>query len=113
VLALALARRAFNVVVTNVPGPPVPLYLRASRMTAFHPIVNLWPGGGLGIALLSYNGTLYVGLHGDPQVVGDDLAPLTSDILESFAELRALARARPTPVERPAPQPPLHPLHPE
>lgn len=62
VLRLSLARRAFNVVITDIPGPPVPLYLLGCRLRTFHPIVNLWPHQLLGLAFFSYAGTMYCGL---------------------------------------------------
>ena len=55
----------FNVVVTNVPGPPMPLYLMDARMDTIYPHLPLFEGQGLGIALLSYAGKLTWGLTGD------------------------------------------------
>lgn len=55
----------FNRVITNVPGPQVPLYLLGSRMQAAHPLVPLLSQLGLGIALFSYPGTLSWGFAAD------------------------------------------------
>ena len=55
----------YNLIVTNVPGPPVPLYLLGARMHAAYPHLPLFENQGLGIALLSYCERLYVGLTAD------------------------------------------------
>ncbi|HYU15534.1 MAG TPA: wax ester/triacylglycerol synthase family O-acyltransferase, partial [Candidatus Acidoferrum sp.] len=88
---LSLARRAFNVVITDIPGPRVPLYLLGCRLQSFHPIVNLWPQHTLGLAFFSYAGTMYCGLHADRDAIAD-LDPLVGDLEASFAELRDAAR---------------------
>jgi diacylglycerol O-acyltransferase len=89
-LGLSLAQRGFNVVVTNVPGPPFPLYLLGARLRSFHPVLNLWPRQTFGVALLSYDGTLEVGLSADPAAV-PDLGYLARDLATSFDELLRLA----------------------
>ena len=48
----------FNLIVTNVPGPPVPLYLLGARLLEAFPIVPLLGNQGLGVAALSYDGQL-------------------------------------------------------
>jgi WS/DGAT/MGAT family acyltransferase len=55
----------YNLIVTNVPGPPVPLYLLGARMLAAYPHLPLFENQGLGIALLSYCNRLYIGLTAD------------------------------------------------
>ncbi len=54
--------RFFNLVVTNVPGPQFPLYLLGHRLSACYPVVPLAAMQTLGIALLSYDGSIGVGL---------------------------------------------------
>jgi WS/DGAT/MGAT family acyltransferase len=90
VFKTTLRLRAFNVVVTNVPGPSIPLYLGTSRMEAMWGLVPLFSHQGIGIALVSYHGGLFVGLHGDPEAVAD-LAAVGQDIEQSFEELASLA----------------------
>lgn len=51
-----------NLVVTNVPGPPVPLYAMGARMLEAFPIVPLAGNLSVGVAALSYAGTLGLGL---------------------------------------------------
>jgi WS/DGAT/MGAT family acyltransferase len=57
--------RIYNLIVTNVPGPPVPLYLLGAPMRAAYPHLPLFENQGLGVALLSYLDRLFVGLTGD------------------------------------------------
>ena len=83
-------QRFFNVVVTNVPGPQIPLYLAGRRMIDPFPMVPLAKNQGLGIALLSYAGRINFGLVGDFDVMYD-LDDFADDIQDSLAELAAEA----------------------
>ncbi|HEU5055895.1 MAG TPA: wax ester/triacylglycerol synthase family O-acyltransferase [Kofleriaceae bacterium] len=85
---LTLALRAFNVIVTNIPGPPFPLFLMDARLESLTPIVNLWPHDGLAIAVMSYAGRMYLGLQADRALIAD-LGPLARAIVSSVAELEA------------------------
>jgi WS/DGAT/MGAT family acyltransferase len=96
-LRVALWRRAFNLIVTNVAGPPVPLFLLDAKLERLVPIVNLWPHQGLGIALASYAGRLQWGLHADALAV-PELGALAGELTASFGALAAAAR--PTPAVR-------------
>ena len=83
-------QRFFNVVVTNVPGPQIPLYLAGRRMIDPFPMVPLAKNQGLGIALLSYAGRINFGLVGDFDVMWD-LDDFANDIHDSLAELASEA----------------------
>jgi diacylglycerol O-acyltransferase / wax synthase len=83
-------QRFFNVVVTNVPGPQVPLFLAGRRMIDPFPMVPLAKNQGLGLALLSYAGRINFGLVGDYDVMWD-LDDFANDVQESLAELAAEA----------------------
>jgi diacylglycerol O-acyltransferase / wax synthase len=83
---LFTSERFFNVVVTNVPGPQFPLYLMGRQMIDPFPMVPLVRGQGLGIALMSYNGRLDVGLVGDYDLIWD-IDELAEDVREALAEL--------------------------
>ena len=61
----------FNLIVTNVPGPTVPLYLLGARLLEAFPIVPLLGNQGLGVAALSYDGQLTLGVYSNPEVVPD------------------------------------------
>ncbi len=83
-------QRFFNVVVTNVPGPQLPLFLAGRRMSDPFPMVPLAKNQGLGIALLSYAGRINFGLVGDYDVMWD-LDDFANDVQDSLAELAAEA----------------------
>jgi diacylglycerol O-acyltransferase len=87
---LVARQRAFNLVVTNVPGPQFPLYMFGKRMQEVYPVVPLSGNTTIGIALLSYNGTIGFGLLGDFDAA-PDLGVLAEGIEKSTAELIALA----------------------
>jgi WS/DGAT/MGAT family acyltransferase len=85
--ALTLQNR-IDVIVTNVPGPPVPLYLLGQRLLAAHPCVPLFGSTPLGIAITSYAGKLRLGIHADKQGL-PELAAFQEGVLGALAELLA------------------------
>jgi hypothetical protein len=68
---LQARQRFFNLVVTNVPGPQVDLFLLGHRMLGLYPVVPLAQKQALGIAIMSYNGRLGFGLLGDFDALPD------------------------------------------
>jgi WS/DGAT/MGAT family acyltransferase len=80
--------RPFNLVITNVPGPPVPLYLLGARLRHVYPLVPLFPNQGLGVAVLSYAGQLCWGFNADCHIV-PDLDAFAAALDDAFAELVA------------------------
>jgi len=90
VLRLALRMRAFNVIVTNVPGPARPLSLLGANLMRLIPIVNLWPHQGVGIAVASYAGALSFGVQADRAIM-PDVAAFRDELAAAFEELRQLA----------------------
>ena len=83
---LAFRNRLSNLVVTNVPGPQIPLYLLGTRMLESYPMVPLFEGQALGVALFSYAGGLYWGFSADWDQV-PDLHDFVVAIDDSFREL--------------------------
>jgi diacylglycerol O-acyltransferase / wax synthase len=81
----------FNLVVTNVPGPQIPIYLLGARMLENYGLVPLTDYLGLGIVLFSYDGTLTWGFNGDWDLL-PDLHEFVVAIEESFAELQRAAQ---------------------
>jgi hypothetical protein len=61
----------YNVVVTNVPGPQVPVYMLGAPLRDVYPLVPLFSNQGLGIALFSYDGGLFWGFNADWDAVPD------------------------------------------
>ena len=86
------AQPLFNLVCTNVPGPQIPLYVAGRTVEALWPLVPLSGGLGLNFCLTSYNGVLYWGIVGDPDLV-PDVAIVARAIESSFAALKAAAMA--------------------
>jgi len=80
----------FNMIVTNVPGPQIPIYTLGSRLLEVFPQVPLMDNLGLGIALMSYNGKLCWGFNADYDLV-PDLADFVRATREAFAELQESA----------------------
>jgi WS/DGAT/MGAT family acyltransferase len=61
----------FNLFVSNVPGPNVPLYYAGAELLAYYPVSALVDGQGLNITVMSYRGNLYFGLVACPLLVPD------------------------------------------
>jgi diacylglycerol O-acyltransferase / wax synthase len=78
--ARGLSRRLFNLIITNVPGPQVPLYAAGGRMSEVFPVVPLARGQGLSIGMTSYNGRIFFGLNADRDSVGD--VDVLADLIE-------------------------------
>ena len=87
------ATRLFNVTITNVPGPQTPLYAFGAALREDHPLVPLAAGHAVGIAIISYNGGVVLGLSADRDST-PDLHVLAEGVEEGFAELRALVSSR-------------------
>lgn len=79
-----------NVVISNVPGPQMPLYLAGARMTAYHPASIIVHGIALNITVQSYLGSLYFGITGCSDAV-PDVRKIAKYLLVSARELDRLA----------------------
>jgi diacylglycerol O-acyltransferase len=90
---LSAHQRLFNLVVTNVPGPQVPLYMLGRRLLEMFPMVPLAANQALGIAIMSYDGQLSFGLNADYDAL-PDVERLAQDLTDAIAELlQAAGRA--------------------
>ncbi len=91
------AQRFFNLVVTNVPGPQLPLYVLGRQMESIFPMVPLARRQALCVGIMSYNGQVNFGLIGDY----DAMADLDSFALDLEAAIReTAATAAPKPKQR-------------
>jgi diacylglycerol O-acyltransferase len=82
VAALKLAEKGpviHNLVISNVPGPPVPLYFMGARIDGLYPLGPVFHGAGLNVTVMSSNGKMHVGLIGCR-----DALPEISDLAEHF-----------------------------
>ena len=78
-----------NVVISNVPGPPMPLYLAGARMLTNYPTSIVVHGMALNITVQSYNGALDFGLMADAKAM-PDVKAFAQAIEVAFDDLRAL-----------------------
>jgi diacylglycerol O-acyltransferase / wax synthase len=90
-------QRMFNVVVTNVPGPQLPLYLLGRELESIFPVVPLAENTALGIAIMSYNGRLGYGLLGDYDALPDleDAGAALQSALDDLARAAGVRPGRP------------------
>ena len=89
----AMRLRTYNLIITNVPGPPFPLYMLGAPMQAIYPMVPLMQNQNLGLALFSYAGGLHWGFNADWESF-PDVHEFVEDLRVSFAEYKELAAAR-------------------
>jgi len=85
-LGMAMSRRLFNVIITNVPGPQQPLYAGDALMLSTYPVMPLARWQAVSIGLTSYDGGVYFGLNGDRAAM-PDLDVLGQCLVDSLAEL--------------------------
>jgi diacylglycerol O-acyltransferase / wax synthase len=88
---LRLVERAspFNLIISNVPGPNVPLYYAGAELLAYYPLSAIVDGQGLNITAISYRDTLFFGVIACRELV-PDVEALTAYLAE---ELQVLADA--------------------
>jgi len=79
----------FNVLVSNIPGPETPLWCAGARLVALYPVGPLADGVGLNITVISYTGTLYIGILGCRGLVPevDHVAHHLSDALGELVKV--------------------------
>jgi WS/DGAT/MGAT family acyltransferase len=68
---LTESRPVHNLVVSNVPGPQIPLYFLGAEVEAMYPLGPIFHGAGLNITVMSLNGRLNVGLISCPELLPD------------------------------------------
>jgi hypothetical protein len=91
---LNFSTRLFNLIVTNIPGPQMPLYVLGRELEDLFPIAFLPKDHALAVAIMSYNGRLEYGLLADYDAV-PDLDVIAEGIDEALDELLLVARGRP------------------
>jgi WS/DGAT/MGAT family acyltransferase len=68
---LTFSTRLFNLLVTNVPGPQIPLYVLGKQLKEAFPVAFLAKNHALAIGVMSYNGQVNIGLLGDLDAMPD------------------------------------------
>jgi diacylglycerol O-acyltransferase len=90
-----------NTLVSNVPGPPIPLYMAGARLCGIFPTSVILEGMGLNITVFTFEDRVDFGLHVDPNLVSDPWQ-VSGGIPIALAELMESAGlGRPTPVSDP------------
>ncbi|HEY5852728.1 MAG TPA: wax ester/triacylglycerol synthase family O-acyltransferase [Aldersonia sp.] len=84
--AAGFSQRTFNLVITNAPGPQVPMYVGGSRMLEMYPVSPLLRNQALSIGITSYDGRVYYGFNADRDAMAD-VDVVTALIGESMEEL--------------------------
>ena len=78
-----------NLVISNVPGPPVPLYFVGARIDALYPLGPIFHGAGLNITVMSNNGQMHIGA-----IACRELMPNVWDLVDQFpVELEAMKKS--------------------
>ena len=85
--------RLFNLIVTNVPGPQIPLYVLGRELQDVFPVAFLPENHALAIAIMSYNGRINFGLLADYDSM-EDVALIAEGIERSLEELTEAAKQR-------------------
>jgi diacylglycerol O-acyltransferase len=89
---LVARQRVVNLIVSNVPGPQVPLYLGGARVVVAYPVLPLGERLALSVAVTSLAGILGFGFTGDWDAV-PDIEALAEGVRESVDELKKAAEA--------------------
>ncbi len=92
-----------NVIISNVPGPPLPLYMAGARMLTNYPTSIVVHGMALNITVQSYDKSLDFGLMADAAAM-PDVRELADAISIAFDDLRALPRPGDNDPDEPAPE---------
>jgi diacylglycerol O-acyltransferase / wax synthase len=90
---LNFSTRLFNLLVTNIPGPQIPLYLLGRQLEDLFPLAFLPKNHALAVAIMSYNGGLDYGLLGDYDAL-PDIDVIAEGIDASLKELLTAVQAR-------------------
>ena len=77
-----------NLILSNVPGPPIPLYLAGARLVGVYPLGPLMDGAGLNVTALSEEKRIGFGFIASPQLVPDlwSMADLVPGALAELVE---------------------------
>jgi diacylglycerol O-acyltransferase / wax synthase len=81
-----VVRKQHDLVITNVPGPQVPLFAAGAQLVASYPALPLSVGHLLAVGVTSYNGEVFFGLNADRDAI-NDLGVLAQCLLDALEEL--------------------------
>lgn len=95
-------RPIHNVIISNVPGPPFPLYYAGAEMVAAYPMGPVMEGVGLNITVMSYRGSVDFGFMVDRELV-PDVWDMADRVKDAMVELQVAAGLVDAPKAAPAP----------
>lgn len=84
--ASTFAENTFNLVITNAPGPQIPMYIGGARMLEMYPVSPLLRNQASSIGITSYDGRVFYGLNADRDAMAD-IAVLAASVPESMEEM--------------------------
>jgi diacylglycerol O-acyltransferase / wax synthase len=88
-----------NLVISNVPGPPIPLYLAGAKLLTFHPLSIVTHGLALNITIQTYAGQVDFGIVADPQAL-PHAQELSDALTQAFEEARTMLAAPTSPAPK-------------
>ena len=100
-LIMAKSPVRINTLVSNVPGPQVPLYMCGAKVVGIYPSSVILEGMGVNITVFSYLDRIDFGIHVDPDLVPDPWV-MASGVTEALTELMLVSDlGSPTGVDAP------------
>jgi diacylglycerol O-acyltransferase len=96
---LAQAARASDVTTSNVPGPPIPLYVAGARVVGMYPLVATI-GAAVNVTMVTYDGSAFIGISADDRAVAD-IANLVEDLRHGFEAVTQAAVGPADPLAKP------------
>jgi diacylglycerol O-acyltransferase len=90
---LAASPRLYNVTISNVPGPKVPLYAAGARVRSIAPVIPLSDRHALSIGVLTYDGRAHFAVYADPEAL-PHAHWLPGMLADAIAELETAVEAR-------------------
>jgi WS/DGAT/MGAT family acyltransferase len=95
----AASPRVYNLTVSNVPGPRVPVYMLGAELAEVHPVVPIPEGHALSIGIFTYRDSAFFGLYADPDALPEVErlpAALSASILALERAVREVPAALPS-----------------
>ena len=90
---LVASPRTYNLTVSNIPGPPDPVYMLGARLAEAYPVVPLADGHALSIGIFGYTGRLHFGIYADPDAL-PGVARLPTALEAEILSLAGASRRR-------------------
>ncbi len=91
--AVPTIRPLFNLIVSNVPGPPMDIYSCGARLEALFPLSIIADGTGLNVTIMSYRDSVDIGITADREQT-PDVQSIAEGMLEDLSALKAGIPAR-------------------